>query len=116
MMKVTIYHNPKCSKSRQTLALLEEQQCEIAIIEYLKQPPSESELKAILTKLGLSAHQLIRTKDTEYKELGLTESDLSADEWIHIMHSQPKLIERPIVLANEQAIIGRPPENIYDII
>lgn len=116
MTAIQILHNPRCSKSRQTLALLEEKGIEPEIIKYLDTPPSASELKAILTKLGISARQLLRKGEEDYKNLNLKNPDLSDDQLIEAMVSHPKLIERPIVINNDQARLGRPPESVMDII
>ncbi|QFI38898.1 arsenate reductase (glutaredoxin) [Moritella marina ATCC 15381] len=116
MTSVTIYHNPRCSKSRQTLALLEEQGVTPNIVKYLETPPSGAELQEILTLLALTPRQLMRIKEAEYKALGLDDENLSTDELIAAMIATPKLIERPIVLANGKAAIGRPPENILAIL
>ncbi|MEE2029756.1 putative protein YfgD [Shewanella oneidensis] len=116
MTKVTIYHNPRCSKSRETLALLEQQGCDITVVEYLENPPSAAEIHEILAKLQLSARELIRTKEDEYQALGLSDPTLSEETLIKAMVNTPKLIERPIVLANQQAAIGRPLENVLNIL
>lgn len=116
MTSVTIYHNPRCSKSRQTLALLEEQGITPSIIKYLETPPSAAQLQAILDLLALQPRQLMRIKEAEYKTLGLDNESLSTDELIAAMIATPKLIERPIVLANGKAAIGRPPENVLAIL
>lgn len=116
MTSVTIYHNPRCSKSRQTLALLEEKYCNIHIVEYLKTPISSAELTAILGKLDISPRELMRVKETEYQALGLNDAALSDEQLIQAMLTTPKLIERPIVLANNKAAIGRPPENVLSIL
>jgi arsenate reductase len=113
---VTIYHNPRCSKSRQTLQLLDEHDVEPRVVEYLKTPPSAAELKDILKRLGLQPRQLMRKKETRYKELGLDDPNLSEDELIQAMADNPQLIERPIVLAGSKAALGRPPENVLDIL
>ena len=115
-MSITIYHNPKCSKSRQTLKLLEEQATGIDVIEYLKNPPTVKKLKEILSLLKISPRELMRKKETEYKELMLSNSNLSDKDLIESMIKHPILIERPIVLANGKAALGRPPENILNII
>ena len=115
-MSVKIYHNPRCSKSRETLKLVEEQGVELEVIEYLKQPPTAAELQAILTKLSLKPRQLMRTKEAEYKENGLDDPSLSDAELIEAMIRIPKLIERPIVLANDKAAVGRPPESVLAIL
>ena len=110
--KLTIYHNPRCSKSRQTLALLTEHGETPVIIEYLKDMPSEAEIKAVLKKLGVnSARDMMRTGDTLYKELNLG-SVTDEDKLIRAMVENSKLIERPIVIKGEKAIIGRPPESV----
>ena len=111
-----MYHNPKCSKSRQTLKLLEEQATGIDVIEYLKNPPTVKKLKEILSLLKISPLDLMRKKETEYKELMLSNSNLSDKDLIESMVKHPILIERPIVLANGKAALGRPPENVLNII
>ncbi|MGD9000529.1 MAG: arsenate reductase (glutaredoxin) [Granulosicoccaceae bacterium] len=115
-MAVTIYHNPRCSKSRQTLELLGEAGVQTDVVEYLKTPPSREELQAILGMLGLRPRDLMRTKESEYKENHLDDPDLSDDELIDAMLRIPKLIERPIVINNGKAAIGRPPENVKAIL
>ena len=115
-MSVTIYHNPRCSKSRQTLQLLRDNNIEPTIIEYLKTPPSVDQLESILAKLGLEPRQLMRTKEVEYRQFGLDSEALDHAALIQGMIDHPKLIERPIVLANDQATIGRPPENVLAIL
>lgn len=114
--KIKIYHNPRCSKSRQTLELLKSHGVEPEITEYLKTPPSKQELTAILDMLGLEPRQLMRIKEAEYKENGLDDESLSREQLIDAMIQHPKLIERPIVINNNQAALGRPPENILEII
>jgi arsenate reductase len=116
MTSVSIIHNPRCSKSRQTLALLEEQGCEIQIIEYLKTPLSADEIISIKTKLGVSPRQMMRVKEDEYKQQNLSDESLTDEQLIQAMVATPKLIERPIVLANNKAAIGRPPENVLAIL
>ncbi len=111
-----IYHNPRCSKSRQTLQLLEERQLEAEVVEYLKNPPTASELEDILNMLGLEPRQLMRHKETEYLEQGLDDPSLSREQLIAAMVKTPKLIERPIVVNNGKAAIGRPPEIVLDIL
>lgn len=115
-MAVTIYHNPRCSKSRQTLALIEEQGVAPVIVEYLKTPPSAVELKAILKKLGLKPQDIVRTKEARYAELGLKDRAVSDDELIALLVENPVLIERPIVVAGNKAAIGRPPEKVLAIL
>ncbi|ABV87292.1 arsenate reductase (glutaredoxin) [Shewanella pealeana] len=116
MTSATIYHNPRCSKSRQTLALLEERNCNIHIVEYLKTPISKGDITDILTKLKLAPREIMRIKEAEYKELGLSDTTLTDEQLIQAMIDTPKLIERPIVLANNRAAIGRPPENVLSIL
>ncbi|MCB2428316.1 arsenate reductase (glutaredoxin) [Methylophaga pinxianii] len=116
MSKTVIYHNPRCSKSRETLALLEGQQQDIEIVEYLQSPPSVTELTTLLKQLGMQPRQLLRTKEALYKELQLNNDNLSDQQLIEAMCANPKLIERPIVIKNNQAIIGRPPEAVLDIL
>lgn len=115
-MAVTIYHNPRCSKSRQTLELLHQQGIEPDIIEYLKTPPSKAELKRVLKLLGISARELLRTKEAEYKELGLDKTGVNENAIIDAMIAHPKLMERPIVVKNNKAAIGRPPEQVLEIL
>jgi arsenate reductase (glutaredoxin) len=115
-MSVTIYHNPRCAKSRETLKLLEEKGVEPDVVEYLKHPPTTEELKAILQKLGLKPRELMRTKEAEYKDNGLDDLSLSDAELIEAMIRIPKLMERPIVLANDKAAVGRPPESVLAIL
>jgi len=115
-MSITIYHNPKCSKSRQTLKLLQEQGINPVTIEYLKNPPTVEKLKEILSLLGVSPRDLMRKKEDEYKELDLANSKLSDKDLIDFMVKHPILIERPIVLANGKAALGRPPEQVLNIL
>jgi len=116
MSDVIIYHNPRCSKSRQTLALLEERGIEPAIVKYLEETPSAEELKSVLTKLGISARDLLRKKEAEYKEAGLDNASLNEDQVIAKMIEFPRLIERPIVIKGDAARIGRPPESVLEIV
>ena len=113
-MTVTIYHNPRCSKSRQTLKLLEERGAEPRIVEYLTDPPSADELKRILAMLNMMPSDLLRKK--EAKEAGLDDSSLSDDALIAEMVANPVVIERPIVVRGDRARIGRPPESVLDIL
>jgi arsenate reductase len=112
---VTIFHNPKCSKSRATLALLQERGIEPEVVEYLKKPPTAAELKAIVAKLGIPAEQLVRKGEqiykTEYAGKKLTDA-----QWIDAMVRHPILIERPIVIRGNKAVLGRPPENVLVLI
>jgi len=115
-MHTVIYHNPRCSKSRQTLALLQEKDILPEVIEYLNTPPTAEELKNVLSLLNLGPRDLIRKKEAEYKEYNLDNPDLSNDDLIAAMIEHPRLIERPIVLCNGKAAIGRPPEDVLKII
>jgi len=115
-MTVTIYHNPRCSKSRETLKLIETRGLKPKIVDYLKTPPSAAELKAIVKRLGLKPEELLRTGEPRYAELGLTDRHLDDDALIALMVANPILIERPIVVANGKAAIGRPPETVLEIL
>ena len=115
-MKVTIYHNPRCSKSRQTLELLYQQGIEPEIIEYLKTPPDKSTLKKILKLLNIKPRELMRIREPVYKEAGLNNDGLNDDQLLTALLENPVLIERPIVLANGKAAIGRPPESVLAIL
>ncbi len=115
-MKVTIYHNPRCSKSRQTLQLLQDQGIEPQIVEYLKTPPDEATLRRLLTELGMTARQLLRRGETAYRDEKLADEALSDSDIIAAMIRQPILIERPIVSTGGKARIGRPPESVLDIL
>ncbi len=115
-MTITIYHNPKCSKSRQTLELLQQNGITPTLIEYLKTPPTAETLKEILSQLGLAPRDLMRKKETLYSESKLDTPSLSDDALIDFMTQHPILIERPIVLANGKAVLGRPPEQVLDIL
>ncbi len=116
MSTTQIYHNPKCGKSRQTLAILEERGIIPEIILYLKHPPSPAELVDILAQLKFSPRQLMRTGEAIYKELGLKDSDHTDIQLITLMSEHPKLIERPIVIRNGVAKVGRPPEAVIEIL
>jgi arsenate reductase len=116
MTSIQILHNPRCSKSRQTLALLEEKGIEPEIIKYLDTPPSEEELRNILAKLNISARDLLRKGEDDYKALNLKDKSLSEDALIEAMVKHPKLIERPIVINQDKAKLGRPPESVLDIL
>jgi len=115
-MTAKIYHNSRCSKSRDTLKLLEANGVQPEIIEYLKQPPSAEELKDILRKLGITARELMRTKEPEYRDNILDDVALSEEQLIAAMVKIPKLIERPIVVIDDKAAVGRPPENVLKIL
>ena len=111
-----IYHNPRCSKSRQSLALIHDAGHDVEIIEYLKTPPSPEDLTAIIGKLNITAEQLVRKKESLYKELGLDTQSLSEEQWVKLLCDNPKLIERPIVVKGNRAVIGRPPELIQSLL
>ena len=110
-----IYHNPRCSKSRQTLSLIKEKGVEVEIIEYLKLIPSEKELRSIIKLLGIKPEKLLRKGEVDYKQ-NFKGKILSDEEWISAMVQYPKLIERPIVVSDNKAILGRPPENVLDLL
>ena len=116
MSQISLFHNPRCSKSRGALELLEERGIQPEIIRYLETPPSTAELKALLGKLGIGARQLLRTGEDEYKELNLANPALGDDRLIEAMASHPKLIERPIFIVGDKAVIGRPPEKVLEIL
>jgi arsenate reductase len=115
-MSVEIYHNPRCSKSRQTLQLLQQKGIDPDIVEYLKSPPDKATLEQILDMLGLEPRELMRKKEKEYKALHLDDPALTRDQLIEAMIANPKLIQRPIVIQNGKAAIGRPPEKVLDIL
>ena len=115
-MTVTIYHNPKCSKSRQTLALLEERGVKLKVIKYLQTPPDFVTLDDMLIKLNLEPRQIMRRKEPLYTELKLNNETLDRAALIQAMVDNPLLIERPIVVANDQARLGRPPESVLEIL
>ena len=111
----TIYHNPRCSKSRQTLAIMNKNNIDVKIIKYLANPPTAEELKNISRKLAISPMDFIRKKESVFTELGLNNYKGSDSELCEIMSNNPKLIERPIVVKGDRAIIGRPPENVLEL-
>ena len=115
MTDVTIYHNPRCSKSRQTLQLLEENGIEPTVVKYLDETPSADTLANVISKLGISPRDLLRTKEAPYKELNLSDTSLSDAQIIEAMVANPKLIERPIVVKGDAARIGRPPESVLEL-
>lgn len=115
MENVTIWHNPRCSKSRNAAALLEEKGIDAEVVKYLDTPPSKEEIIEVLKMLGLSARELMRTKEEIYKELNLKEVR-DEEKLIEAMAENPKLIERPIVIKDGKAVIGRPIENIIDLL
>jgi arsenate reductase len=113
---LTIWHNPKCTKSRQTLALLEERGQKPKVVEYLKTPPTAAEIKAALAAMGKKPRDIIRKGEDAYKELGLSDPSLSDAALIKAMAENPILIERPIVISGKKAALGRPPENVLAIL
>jgi arsenate reductase len=115
MALVTIYHNPRCSKSRQTLALLEERDLELRIVPYLESPPSKNELADIVKMLGVAAADIVRTGEDEYKDSGLT-ANSSENDILDAILTMPKLMQRPIVVCGHQARLGRPPESVLKIL
>lgn len=115
-MKAKIYHNPRCSKSRQALQLLSDNNIDADVVEYLINPPNASTLDNILKQLGLEPRQLMRTKEAEYLDQGLDNLELDRQTLINAMISTPKLIERPIVITDKGIAIGRPPENILKVL
>lgn len=114
-MDLIIYHNPRCRKSRETLALIEDKTSNVKIVQYLENPPDERELKDILGKLKLKPEALLRKGEQIFKD-NFKGKNFTDDEWIRIMTENPKLIERPIVVKGNKAIIGRPPEKVLDLL
>ena len=116
-MQAVIYHNPRCSKSRATLALLEQRGVQPTVIEYLKNPPSQAELRRLLGLLDKRPAELIRFKDALAKDLGLKPGDDRDDvEWLALLHANPALLERPVVEIDGRAALGRPPESVLDLL
>lgn len=116
MTDLTLYHNPRCSKSRGALELLEARGLQPQIVRYLEAPPSAGEIKSLLGKLGITARELLRSGEDEYKALGLGDTGLSEAQLIEAMVRHPKLIERPILIAGDKAVIGRPPEKVLELL
>lgn len=116
MTELTLYHNPRCSKSRSALELLERRGLAPTIVRYLDTPPSAAELESLLGKLAIAPRQLLRSGEDEYRELGLADESLSDRQLIEAMASHPRLIERPILVAGDRAVVGRPPEKILEIL
>lgn len=115
-MSVEIYHNPRCSKSRTTLALLEEQNITPGVRLYLENPPTVTELTEVIGQLGITPRELLRKGEAEYKDYNLADTSLSDQQIIGLMAEYPRLIERPIVITNGKARIGRPPESVLEIL
>ena len=116
MSTYKIFHNPRCSKSRQTLRILQDNNCEIEIINYLQVDLEASLIKNILKKLSLKPRDILRTSEQDYKDNNLEEDNLSDDDLIDYMIKHPKLIERPIVIRGHKAVLGRPPENVLELL
>lgn len=116
MSDFTIYHNPRCSKSRQTLAILEEHNIATEVILYLEDTPNKQKLQELLQLLGKTPRDLLRKSEAAYKDKGLSDDTLSDDFLLNAMLSEPKLIERPIVVSGNKAVLGRPPENVLELI
>lgn len=116
MKKVTIWHNPRCSKSRETLALLQARNIDPEIVEYLRTPPSEAEIAHVLTLLALKPRDLMRNNESVYQELKLDDQSLTQQALISAMHRHPILIQRPVVLTDNKARVGRPPEAVLEIL
>ncbi len=112
---ITLYHNPRCSKSRSALALLEERGLSPRIVEYLRTPPDRNEISALVRKLGIPAEQLVRTGEAVFKE-SYAGKTLTDTQWIDAMAEHPILIERPIAVAGERAVVGRPPERVLELL
>lgn len=116
MTDLTLYHNPRCSKSRGALELLEARGLAPTVVRYLETPLNAAQIQALLGKLGLSARQLLRTGEDEYKSLNLSDPNLSESQLIDAIAAHPKLMERPILETADKAVIGRPPENVLEIV
>ncbi len=116
MQKVTIWHNPRCSKSRETLALLQQRDIQPEVVEYLKAPPSVAELERTLELLGIEARGLMRDNEDSYKRVHADDPRLSRRQLVELMHAHPELIQRPVVFAKGKARIGRPPDAVLEIL
>jgi len=114
--EVLIYHNPRCAKSRAALKLLRERGVEPRVVEYLKTPPSQAEIERLLKMLGMEPRALMRRKEKAYKALGLDDPSLKRRDLVRAMHEHPILIERPIVVRGERAVLGRPPERVLELL
>lgn len=115
-MSITLYHNPRCSKSRQALELLRQRGIEPQIVEYLKTPPSAAEIRSLLAALGKRPREILRTKEAAYKEAGLDDVKMTDAAVIAAIIRHPILLERPIAVAGKKAVIGRPPEDVLKIV
>ncbi|MDT3720205.1 arsenate reductase (glutaredoxin) [Pseudomonas oryzihabitans] len=116
MSEIVLYHNPRCSKSRAALELLQNRELAVSVVPYLETPPDAEQLRALLAKLGIDARQLLRTSEDAYRELNLADPALDDTALIAAMVAQPRLIERPIAVRGERAVIGRPPERVLEIL
>ncbi len=116
MTDLTLYHNPRCTKSRGALELLQARGLSPDVVLYLETPPDAAQLRELLSKLGISARQLLRTGEDDYKQLNLADASLSDEQLIAAMAAHPKLIERPILVVGDKAVIGRPPENVLELL
>jgi arsenate reductase len=116
MQKVTIWHNPRCSKSRETLTLLQQRDIETTVVEYLKTPPEAQEIERALNLLGIDARGLMRDNEPAYAQTKAADPQLTRIQLVGLMHSHPELIQRPVVFANGKARIGRPPEAVLEIL
>ncbi len=116
MSEITIYHNPRCTKSRETLKLLKDQGVDPEVVEYLKDPPTRTELRKIVRALGIPARELIRRKEKLFAEVGDKEIRYSDSAAVNLLAEHPRLIERPIVVRDDRAVIGRPPENVLELV
>jgi len=115
MSQITLYHNPRCSKSRAALALLKERGDDIRVIEYLKTPPDMSQIKHLAAQLGVSIHEMLRNNETVYRELKLGDATHSEDDLLRAIAKHPILLQRPIAVADKRAVIGRPPEKVLEL-
>ena len=115
-MTITIWHDPRCSKSRRTLQILNDFGLRPKIVEYLKTPPQPEELRDVLRRLAVGPRDLMRTREASWRDFGLDDANLSDDALIQAMHEHPILIERPVVLAGDKAVLGRPPEKVLDLV
>lgn len=116
MTEITLYHNPRCSKSRQALALLRERGIEPTVVEYFKHPPDAQRLGELLGMLGMTPRELMRTREPEYRALGLDDVGLGDDELIRAIVEHPVLMERPVAVKGRRAVLGRPPEKVLELL
>lgn len=116
MSEYTIYHNPRCSKSRATLSLLEAHEVDMTVVKYLESPPTMEQLKGIIKALQTPVRNILRTGEAEYKEHGFANPELTDDQLLALLQQHPKVLERPIVVHQGRAVIGRPPENVLTLL